>query len=119
MSPSIMHESQQSGDRLARQQVRRLRSAPRSRRLVVREGLLWVTPTASRERPATDHWVAAGEALDLAPGAEWLVQAWTDTDFELLDHPGAARAGRTSWPQRLRRRWRAWTGGGAPAACPG
>lgn len=119
MNRSMMHESQQSGDRLAPRQVRRLRRASRARRLVVREGLLWVTPTATRDRPATDHWVAAGDALDLAPGVEWLVQAWIDTDFELLDHPGTARASGVPWPQRLRRRWRAWTGAGAAAACPG
>ncbi|HMM85455.1 MAG: DUF2917 domain-containing protein [Gammaproteobacteria bacterium] len=119
MNPSMMHDSQQSGDRLLRQQVRRLRRAARARRLVVRQGLLWVTPTATLERPATDRWVAAGDALDLAPGVEWLVQAWTDTDFELLDHPATAPAGRASWVHWLHRRWRARTGAGAPAPCPG
>lgn len=50
------------------------------RRLVVTHGRLWLTFSGD----AADHWLAAGEGIDLAAGREAVIEAWPDAAFQLL-----------------------------------
>jgi len=83
--------------RLARGQALTLTATDGPRRLVVTRGRLWLTVSSA----AHDHWLQAGEGLNLAPGEEWVAEAWPEAEFLLL-HPASRRrpASRPAWSWR-------------------
>jgi hypothetical protein len=67
----------------------RLSIGPGLREVHVTEGRLWLTREGTAEQPAEDLWLSPGEAVALASGSEWVVEAWGTTRFQLLVPPRA------------------------------
>lgn len=112
-----------------------LPALPVARWLVVTEGRAWVTRThealdgadlaeaADGARAGGDHWLTVGDRLWLAPGTQWVAEAWPRARLALLQQPQSLSAGRgapasagpagssprgralASWWQRLYARW--------------
>lgn len=94
--------SQQSLWTLAAGEALSLPIGPGARELSVAEGRVWLTFKGSREAPAQDIWLAAGESLALASGSQVVIEAWPQAAFQLLVPPSACAA--------LKRRLRVSTG---------
>ena len=64
---------------------------PGPRVLQVVDGRLWLTAPGTVDEPSTDFWLVAGESLELPEGVSVVMEAWSDTRFELLVPPKACR----------------------------
>jgi hypothetical protein len=119
MTQSLMMQTQQSSAAagaahwaLASGEALRLDIGPGVRELQVVQGRLWLTREGSRERPAEDVWLSAGDTAALDSGSEWVIEGWGhgghDTRFQLLVPPRAC----ATLARRLRasasRRWFSW-----------
>ena len=71
-----------------------------ARRLSVACGRVWLTLSGTINAPAEDRWLAAGEAVALAPGQTAVLEGWPAAEFELLVPPASAATRATP-----RRRW--------------
>lgn len=60
---------------------------PGRRELHVLDGRVWVTQRGDLNLPAQDFWLSAGETLEVADGAELVVEAWPTARFQLLVPP--------------------------------
>jgi len=65
---------------------------PGRRELHVLDGRVWVTQRGDLNLPAQDFWLSAGETLEVADGAELVVEAWPTARFQLLVPPQACPA---------------------------
>jgi hypothetical protein len=75
---------------LRRGQARRLNAAAGARVLWVEQGRVWATRTASHPGQADDLWLATGQAAELPPGSEWVIEPWPEARVALLLPPTAA-----------------------------
>jgi hypothetical protein len=85
--------------RLGAGQALTLAAAIGPRRLVVTAGRLWLTVSGG----AGDHWLVAGEGVNVPAGREAVVEGWPEAAFQLLQ-PAARRAAparKHPWPMRL------------------
>ncbi len=78
-----------------------LAGAAEARRLAVQRGRVWLTLSGTADRPAEDCWLAAGDAMALAPGQTAVLEGWPAAEFELLVPPGSAASGRGLFGGRL------------------
>lgn len=69
--------------RLSRTEARTLAAAGAARWLVVDSGCLWLTRRDSHGLRDDDVWLGAGEAIELPPRSEWVLQAWPQAVFGL------------------------------------
>jgi hypothetical protein len=84
-----MSTSQQALWTLAAGEALSLPIGPGARELSVAEGRVWLTLKGSRQAPAQDIWLAAGESLALASGSQVVIEAWPQAAFQLLVPPTA------------------------------
>lgn len=93
MSPSqAMISAPDDVWRLAPGTVRWLMPAAHARWLVATDGRLWLTRRAAGTAPEADVWLRPGERLGLAPGSDWLIEAWGEGAFVLLEAPPSPEA---------------------------
>lgn len=60
---------------------------PGPRELSVSEGRLWLTLRGALDAPAEDHWLEAGESVQLPSGSRVVMEAWPQAAFQLLVPP--------------------------------
>jgi hypothetical protein len=85
---------------LARGAVRTLGAAPIERYLRVEQGQLWLTRTRADVDEYADHWLQAGDVIELPPGSAWLIEARAATDYLLIEAAAV--------PARPASGWQAW-----------
>lgn len=99
MTHALMTQTQQSDSAsnahwaIGSGEALRLDIGPGERELQVIEGRLWLTREGTRDAPAQDVWLAAGDTVALDSGSEWVIEGWghagRDTRFQLLVPPRA------------------------------
>lgn len=85
-------ETHEPSWQLAAGQVQALPSAARGRWLQARAGRLWLTRRGAGPAREADVWLQPGQRHWLAPGSDWLIEAWGSSAFELLEPPSAQPA---------------------------
>lgn len=86
--------------RLAPGSARWLMPAAHGRWLVAAGGRLWLTRRMAGAARESDVWLQPGERHWLAPGSDWLIEAWGEGAFVLLEAPPAPCAvAAPLWPQ--------------------
>ena len=60
---------------------------PGPRELSVSEGRLWLTLRGALDAPAEDHWLEAGESVQLPSGSRVVMEAWPQAAFHLMVPP--------------------------------
>jgi len=84
---------------------------PGPRELSVSEGRLWLTLRGALDAPAEDHWLEAGESVQLPSGSRVVMEAWPQAAFHLLVPPCPEvvrqQAGRAASQSFWRRFWTA------------
>ncbi|MED5620450.1 DUF2917 domain-containing protein [Ideonella sp. BN130291] len=131
MSTTLMSHSQESS---ASQAVRkwgltegsamRLAAEDRGRWLLVTEGRVWLTTSATTpEQVPHDCWLEAGDSIELPASQDAVIESWPSARFELRQvAPGAeVSASLALKPSAALRRWlqalRPSQQGPAPAPC--
>jgi len=61
--------------------------APMPRWIRLVEGRLWLTEAGGAGAAAEDRWLAPGDSVRLAAGAQVLAEGWPAASFELLEEP--------------------------------
>jgi hypothetical protein len=100
MTQSLMTQAQQSAAApgsadwaIGSGEALRLDIGPGERELQVTQGRLWLTREGTRDAPAQDLWLSAGDTVALDSGSEWVIEGWGhdggDTRFQLLVPPRA------------------------------
>lgn len=104
--PELHQTSSPWSWRLAPRQSTTLAAAPVPRWLHVQAGRVWAT-SVSLAPQAEDHWLQAGESLELPPGSEWVLEGGPQAQLALLEAPAKAVAasgyGGAARPSRLLR----------------
>lgn len=78
---------------LAQGQTLRLEAGPGARELLVARGRLWLTVSgAAGGGREDDVWLDAGQSLLLPSGAEVVLEAWPQAQFQLLVPPHSCPA---------------------------
>ena len=88
--------------RLAAGSVLRLMPAAHGRWLAATGGRLWLTRSGAGAVREADVWLQPGERLWLGPGSDWLIEAWGEGAFVLLQAPPSPCADPAPLSQRGR-----------------
>jgi hypothetical protein len=83
MSMSLQSAPWQS--QLARGAVKTLWQAPIGRFLRVEHGQLWLTRVRADVDEYADHWLQAGDAIELPAGSAWLMEAREPSGYLLIE----------------------------------
>lgn len=103
-----MKDTHEASWQLAAGQVRAVPSAAQGRWLMAQAGRLWLTQRGAGPAREADVWLQPGQRHWLAPGSDWLIEAWGASAFDLLEPPAwqAAQPARPAGPAAPRATWR-------------
>jgi hypothetical protein len=103
---NLHHSAAPWASQMALHEVRTLAAQPQPRWLRVEDGCLWATRRDSSGQREDDVWLVPGDSLALPANSEWVLEAWPQAQFSLLQRAPVKPAGR-GWAAWLRPWWQA------------
>jgi Protein of unknown function (DUF2917) len=82
--------------------VRTIDAAPLKRFVRVERGELWLTRMRADIDEFADHWLQAGDAIELPTGSAWLLEARGDANYVLIE-AAVAQGSQPAWLGQINR----------------